>query len=377
MLTFKEFFMGTPEEIAARETIEEIQAKGKTRPNDQMRLNRARGISRRTVLRRGAVLLAGATLAGSLGTFVVPQINERAQEEAFLASLEGRPVEQKVAMVDSFYSKALLSEQRMRSHVLPIWIDHYSQMTGARIMERSDLPNTIRLQDTGILTNGSHGAVVIDWVNEIINPPVIALDHFPSNKMVTHHGEQAPGIVFTRSNTTHELTHFDMEFRKANDLANRLISQNLIKVSHDFDKSIAQGFLLTLGKTSDKKGTAYFGDFDEASTDLITSHTFANSGVRTAFMYDGAIILKVLLDWQNFDMQHFTQLHRASDLEGVIKGLGSRSLGMRKQSQTEENQLSAGCEAIGVFHTGNVEVMESLYPGFKAVLSRNARRRIV
>lgn len=379
-MSLKEVLWGTPREIQADQRYGELSRMSQRRKlntTQEAELAETRGLSRRLFLRRGAAVIGTTTvLATPIGAYLVTRPDHQANEEeiVFWQSLEGLSNTQKVGKVDQFYTTHFLTEAVARGKVFPVWTQHFTE-NGHSDLDPQQILQKIRFEPPPENDRTRYGAVKVNYTDKTIGDPRFSFDSLPSNKIKTYNGESLPGIIFQRSILIHELGHFDAQFKDATEFANFLIANSLLNTElKNPDHAVTQGFNLALVAPNGAY-RLFFAGFDEAANDIRGAHINSKAGVDTLLAYSVSIYLRRFLRWINYDMERFIQLHRASDLEQLMRDFGKRIIDIHKgPNNSKEAEIMEGFKVITSFNTTDPDSLEALFPGFKqAVLSEPGR----
>lgn len=372
-MSLKEVLWGTPREIQADQRygqLNKTSQRRKLNPTQEAELAETRGLSKRLFLRRTATVLGGVVAISSpVGGYLLthPELFQ-SEENRFFGEISNLPTGEQVKRVDDYYSRNKLSVEIARAKVLPIWVRNYIENSGSNLTSDQILANTVLFTKddrTEEQAKIPFGKVETDPRRDYKSPIQVNFSAFDSNRVYpSDNNPPTTGIVLYRTELTHEMVHWDVNFRHTSTLGPIINDNSVLTPPLDFaDNIFVDGFAFyTVGPN----GTAYsfFLNLDEIATDVCTSTILDKGGQKHVFGFPKARVMKDFLDWIGLPRDRFIQYHRSSDLEGVAREIGQLSNAATQISQSTDVETTArGLKVLKVFHNGNSDDLEAFFPG--------------
>lgn len=372
-MSLKEALWGTPREIQADKRYGElsrISQKRRLNPIQQAELEETKGFSRRLFLKRGATVLGVVTIAASpVGGYLIthPELFQ-SHEDRFFDEIDQLSTGEQIRKIDEYYSRNKLSVETARARVLPVWARNYIESSGSGLTSEQILANTIlftQYNRTEELAKVPFGKVETDPRSDYKGPIQVNFSAFESNRIYpSNNNPPTSGIVLYRTELTHEMVHWDVQFRHTSTLGSIINDHAVYTPPLDFaDNTFVDGFAFYTVEP-DSTGHTFFANLDEIAADVSMSIILDKGGHRHVFGFPKARVMKDFLTWIGLSKDKFIQYHRNSDLEGVAKDIGELSVKATKRTPSSEADIIAtGLKVLKIFHNGNADDLEVFFPG--------------
>lgn len=295
----------------------------------------------------------------------------REAEESFFDELQRFPLREQLSRIDERYSEELLSPGIAERYVVPIWIEAYIQASRSRKTKREILSLLNLHPAEKEQLSIEPGRVEIDLDARAIERLEFDIEFTPSNRPFQHpgSGEEAAGIIYLRSGLTHELVHFDTQFRDDPYLGRLLYEKADEELTVENPNSLLTNGFNIFELKPDQRTTIYFPLFDDAVSDVIQSFIAESLGRPSVMLYGLSPSYRDFFEWIQFPKDILIALHQASNVTGLARTLGILSAEKRGSNSGDKDQLVLdGIDIIRTLSRADAQGMEQYFPGFTQVV---------